>query len=97
MSGPFNALAEVCADVRNWQRRHTWDKSLFVVMVDYGKFGVESITKPDMTRASLIKDIFDGQFERIIGIFELNPVEQWSRDITSEILDEVEVLAEAAE
>ena len=88
-------LSEACADVRSYQRRNRWDCSLFIVMIDYGKFGQESITKPDMTRASLIADVAGGQFERIVGIFELNPFEGWSSDITSDVLDAAEERARA--
>jgi hypothetical protein len=91
----FNATREACRDVRAYQRKRTWDRSLFVVMRDFGKIGMESVTNPEMTRESLIADIASGQIDRVVLVTELNPVEGWASDITSDVLDAAEAIVSA--
>lgn len=69
------------------------DHSLFIVMRDFGRHGLESVSEPDMTRDSLIADIATGQIEQpIVYIIECNPREGWSRDITADIAEAVEAV-----
>lgn len=84
-----------CADVRSYQRKRTWDRSLFTVMRNFGDIGLESISTPEMTRESLIADIASGQIDRVVLVTEHNPFEGWSRDITSDVLDAAEEIVAA--
>lgn len=67
-----------------------FDRSLFVVMRDFGAIGLESVCRPEEGRAEIIADIASGQIDRVVAVFEFNPVEGWSRNVTSEIADFVE-------
>lgn len=69
---------------------HPIDASQFVVTRDYGKLGLESVTSPDTTRASIVRDIVSGEIDRVASVVEFNPVEGWSKDITDDIRDAVE-------
>jgi hypothetical protein len=61
------------------------DQSFFLVMRDFGKLGFESVTDPNATRESIVRDIASGQIDRVAYVIECNPVEGWSREITSDI------------
>lgn len=63
---------------------------LYLVVRDFGKLGFESVTHPEDTREGIILDIASGQLDRVVCVIECNPAEGWSRDITSDIRDEVE-------
>jgi hypothetical protein len=60
------------------------DRSHFVVMNDYANQGHEAIVDPALTRAD------------IVAVFEFNPVEGWSRNVTDDICGEAEERAEMA-
>ena len=65
--------------------------SLFIVMRDFGRHGLESVTEPDWTRESILADIATGQIDQPIAyIIEVNAREGWSKDITADIADAVE-------
>lgn len=81
-------MSEACADVRAYQARRRAsppDQSLYIVMRDWGKLGLESVTEPDMTRESIAHDIRKGQIYAVVYVIECNPVEGWARDVTAEI------------
>lgn len=60
---------------------------LYIVMRDFGKLGFESVTDPDMTRASIAGDIATGQIDRVAYVIEAFPLEGSSRDITDDIFE----------
>jgi hypothetical protein len=68
------------------------DRSFFTCYNDCGKFGIEAVSDPSHTRADIIELIRRGElgFDDVLKVFEFNPIEGWSRDITSDIFDEVE-------
>lgn len=46
----------------------------------------------DLDRATTVKDIADGQYEDLIQVIELNPVEGTCRDVTEDIAWEVSAI-----
>lgn len=68
------------------------DRSFFIAYNDCGKFGIEAVSDPSHTRADVIENIRRGElsFDNVVNVFEFNPVEGWSREITGDIWDEVE-------
>lgn len=72
-----------------WPKPINFDHSLFMVIRNFGDLGMESVTQPTDTRESIVKDIATGQTDRVVAVFELNPVEKWSRDITADIAEAV--------
>lgn len=46
----------------------------------------------DLDRATTVKDIADGQYEDLIQVIELNPVEGICRDVTEDIAWEVSAI-----
>lgn len=66
------------------------DQSSFIVMRDFGRLGLESVTSPDDTRDSIIESIAQRQIDRVVSVVEYNVVEGWSKDITADIRDAVE-------
>ncbi len=91
---PKTVTAEIGDDIRTyWQHkliRPAPDQSLFIVMRDYGRLGMESVSDPDMTREGIVRDIVSGQIERVVYVIEVNAAEKWSRDITLSIFEDVE-------
>lgn len=72
------------------------DRSIFNVFCQY-KSGIEAPnTDPATTRADVIDNILHGQdgFTDVVAVVEFNAVEGWSRNITAEIMAEVEALRE---
>lgn len=71
------------------------DRSFWVCFNDCGKFGIEAIVDPSMTRAELVENIRRGDFgfDNIVKVLAFNPVEHTSDDVTDDILAEVEAAA----
>lgn len=73
-----------------WPKPINFDRPQFMVVRNFGDLGLESVTHPNEdTRESIIEDIATGQIDRVVAVFELNPVEGWSRDLTAEIAEAV--------
>jgi hypothetical protein len=66
------------------------DASQFVVTRDFGNLGFESVSHPEWTRESIVRDIIELQIDRVASVSEFNPVEGWSKDITDDIREAVE-------
>lgn len=68
------------------------NRSFFCCYNSCGKFGIEAVSDPSHTRADVIENIRRGElgFDDVRKVFEFNPVEGWSRDITDDIWAEVE-------
>jgi hypothetical protein len=71
------------------------DRSIFNVFCQYTS-GVEAVTDPSLTRDEMISDILHGQsgFTDVVAVIEFNAVEGWSRNITADVMAEVEALRE---
>jgi hypothetical protein len=73
-----------------WPKPLNFDFTHFVVVQDFGVHGFQSVTTPfEDTRKSIIADIATGQFENVVAVFELNPVEGTSKVITADIAEAV--------
>jgi hypothetical protein len=66
------------------------DVSFFALLVDHGPHGLSLVERniPD-SRADVIVDIINGEYHRVRNVFEFNPVEGWSRDISADIAQAV--------
>src|ERR1044071_8009060 len=66
---------------------------LYFVEVDYGRIGTAFVEtdRNTNTRASIVRDIVDGQYDRgeIIKILEVREDEGTCRDVTEDIANEV--------
>lgn len=70
----------------------TFDASSFVVTRDFGPLGCESVSHPEWTLRSIIRDIIELQIDRVVSVVEFNPVEGWSKDITDSVREATEQL-----
>lgn len=70
------------------------DHSVFVAHSDYGKTGFEALVDLSMTRAELIANIVAGEvgFTKVFRVDEYNVAEGWARDVTAEIMADVEAI-----
>lgn len=66
------------------------DRQFYLVMADHkaGAFVPEQ-NVCEMDRAKVIKDIREGQYDRVLSVIEFNPIEKTCRDATSDILTNV--------
>lgn len=73
--------------------------SYFVVMIDYGRKGRESITDPEITRQDVIDRVRSGEYDRIAFIHQVE-IDENGRgtvsDVTNEILAAADFYAEVA-
>lgn len=73
----------------------TFDQPLYLVIRDFGKIGLESVSDPSDTRETIIRDIYSQQIDRVVSVIEI--VDGQASDITEIIRTEVEArLLEAA-
>jgi hypothetical protein len=67
------------------------DHDTYIVLDDFGPLGRawrETDEEAD-DRATLIRDILEGQYQSPVRIIAFNATEGWCRDVTVEIADEV--------
>jgi hypothetical protein len=72
--------------------REEEDRDVYLVLDSFGARGLawrETVTA-DTARATLVRDLLDGQYEDPVRIVAFNTTEGWSRDVTEEIADELE-------
>ena len=69
----------------------------FVVMLDLGSFGFESIVHPELSRADIIARIADGNYphERIVSIHAIKTDGTWD-DVSDALINEAFDVREAA-
>ncbi len=69
------------------------DHMAYIVVCDSGNGGYLPERKlSDLDRATVVKDIADGQYEGLTQVIELNPVEGICRDVTEDIAWEVSAI-----
>lgn len=70
--------------------------SYFVVMIDYGRKGLEAVVDPEMTRRDLVARIKSGEYQNIAFVHFVD--DGMVDDVTSEVIDaaEAELKMEAA-
>ncbi len=72
----------------NYVRRGT--NSYFVVMVDYGKRGLEAVVQPERTRRDIVEMLAHGEFKHVAFIHRIDGL--YIEDCTDELFDEAEAL-----
>jgi len=68
------------------------DQDVYLVLEDFGQALGRAwceIAEQDANRATLIRHLMEGQYERPSRIVAFNTTEGWSRDVTVEIADEL--------
>lgn len=69
------------------------DHMAYIVVCDGSDGGYLPERKvSDLDRATVVKDIADGQYEGLTQVIEINPVEGTCRDVTEDIAWEVSAL-----
>lgn len=69
------------------------DHMAYIVVCESGDGGYLPERKvSDLDRATVVKDIADGQYEGLTQVIEINPVEGTCRDVTEDIAWEVSAL-----
>lgn len=72
------------------------DHSVFVAHNDYGKTGFEAVVDLAHSRKEIVANIISGEigFTKVFRVDEYNVAEGWARDVTAEIMAEVEAARE---
>ena len=67
------------------------DREIFIVLDDFGLSAQvwRETNDAEADRATLIRDLLDGQYEAPIRIVVFNTAQGWSRDVTEEIASEL--------
>jgi hypothetical protein len=67
------------------------DREIFIVLDDFGLSAQvwRETNDAEADRATLIRDLLDGQYEAPIRIVVFNTAQGWSRDVTDEIASEL--------
>lgn len=69
--------------------------SYFVVMIDYGRRGLEAIVNPEITRREVVSRIQSREYDRISFIHEIS--DGHCEDVTNDLLKEAGFFDEALE
>jgi len=78
----------------------TFEQSVYIVLDDFGELLGRAWRETDETRtdrASLIRDLLEGQYDASTRIVAFNTAEGWARDVTGEIANEVAQLMDREE
>lgn len=62
--------------------------SYFVVMIDFGKRGLEAVVDPEITRREVISRIKSGEYRNIVFIHHVDDL--LVEDVTGELIDAAE-------
>jgi hypothetical protein len=73
----------------------------FVVMIDYGRRGLEAVVDPEVTEREIVSRIVSGEYKNIRFIHKVRHAavlaESSVEDVTDDIMSVAGALAEAAE
>jgi hypothetical protein len=66
-------------------------QDIYLVLDDFGWIGRawRETDEAGANRATLVRNLLDGQYENPVRIIAFNTAEGWSRDVTVDIADEV--------
>jgi hypothetical protein len=66
-------------------------RDVYLVLDDFGSLGRTWCEADEMgaTRAWMIRNLLEGQYENPVRIVAFNTAEGWSRDVTTDIADEL--------
>ena len=73
--------------------RHT-NHSYFIVMIDYGRRGLEAVVDPEMTRSEVVSRLQSGEYQNVAFIHHVE--DGLVDDVTAELIGAAEALARAA-
>ena len=67
------------------------NRDVYLVLDDFGRLGRawRETDEAGADRATLVRNLLDGQYEHPVRIVAFNTAEGWSRDVTAEIADEL--------
>jgi hypothetical protein len=67
------------------------NRDVYLVLDDFGRLGRawRETDEAGTSRATLVRNLLDGQYENPVRIIAFNTVEGWSRDVTVDIADEL--------
>jgi hypothetical protein len=70
---------------------HGPDQDTYMVVDDFGSLGRawRETDEAGANRATLVRNLLDGQYESPVRIVAFNTAEGWSRDVTVDIADEL--------
>ena len=68
-----------------------FDRSFFTIIcrADNGDIYSAERTLCNDDRAAVVRDIANGQIDNVLSVFEFNPAEQWSCDISEDIAEQI--------
>ena len=67
------------------------DQNIYLVMDDFGRLG-RVWREADVEHTDLetvIEDMLSGQYSSPVGVFDFNPFEGWSRDVSWDVAQEI--------
>jgi hypothetical protein len=69
----------------------TTDRDVYLVFDDFGRLGRSwrEIDEERTDRESIITDLMDGQYSSPVRVVGFNTAEDWSRDVSEDIADEI--------
>ena len=67
------------------------NRDVYLVLDDFGRLGRawRETDEAETSRATLVQNLLDGQYENPVRIVAFNATEGWSRDVTVDIADEL--------
>jgi hypothetical protein len=67
------------------------NRDVYLVLDDFGRLGRawRETDEAGTSRATLVLNLLDGQYENSVRIIAFNAAEGWSRDVTVDIADEL--------
>ena len=67
------------------------EKDIYLVLDDFGRLGRawRETDEAETNRATLVRNLLEGQYENPVRIVAFNTAEGWSRDVTVDIADEL--------
>jgi len=67
------------------------EKDTYLVLDDFGRLGRawRETDEAGTSRATLVRNLLDGQYENPVRVVAFNTAEGWSRDVTLDIADEL--------
>jgi hypothetical protein len=70
---------------------HGADQDTYLVLDDFGRIGCawRETNVDGADRETLIRDLVEGQYSKPVRIVAFNTTEGWSRDVTTDIADEL--------
>jgi hypothetical protein len=67
------------------------ERDTYIVLDDFGRLGRawRETDEAGTSRATLVRNLLEGQYENPVRVVAFNAVEGWSRDVTVDIADEL--------